>query len=92
MVDAAQLLQGLKRLLRNVEDDLDEVHADSAESRGLRAEWQVAREAGRTGETLRYLQGRGADSGRRTLDPRLSVPALHRGQRLGRAPLAGWAW
>ncbi len=52
MVDAALLLQDLKRLLRNLEADLRDVHADSDANRALQAEWQAARDAGRTGETL----------------------------------------
>jgi hypothetical protein len=49
MVDAALLLHDLKRLLRTLETDLCDVHADSDANRALQAEWQAAREAGRTG-------------------------------------------
>jgi hypothetical protein len=52
MVDAALLLQDLKRLLRNLEVDLRDAHADSDANRALQAEWQAARDAGRTGEIL----------------------------------------
>jgi hypothetical protein len=52
MIDAQSLLADLKRLLRGLEPDLREEHANSEASRSLNAEWSQAREVGRTGQTF----------------------------------------
>ena len=53
MIRAPQLLSGLARLLKRLEDDLRQRIADVAERKAvLHAEWQTARDANRTAETF----------------------------------------
>ncbi len=53
MIDAPRLLADLTRLLKRLEDDLRQRIAEVAELKaGLQAEWQAARDAGRTAETF----------------------------------------
>ncbi|WP_429347179.1 BREX-2 system adenine-specific DNA-methyltransferase PglX [Paraburkholderia sp. Clong3] len=53
MINATQLLAGLTRQLKRLEDDLRQRIADVSELKaGLTAEWQAARDAERTAETF----------------------------------------
>ena len=52
MIDAKRLLADLKRLRRRLDDDLREHHSASPGRAAVQAEWQAARDAGRTADTL----------------------------------------
>jgi hypothetical protein len=52
MIDAQALLRDLKRMVRDLEKDLREAHANPAASRGIEAEWKKAHDAGRTAHSL----------------------------------------
>lgn len=61
MVDAKRLLADLKRLRKQLEDDLRAHHAASASRTALEAEWREASDAGRTRDTFETFWGAALD-------------------------------
>jgi hypothetical protein len=52
MIDSQALLRDLKRMVRDLEKDLREAHAESPQGRAIKAEWEKAHDAGRTAHSL----------------------------------------
>ncbi len=61
MVNAARLLEDLKRLRRKLDADLRRHHASSAGRAAVQAEWQEARDTRRTADTFETFFGAAVD-------------------------------